>query len=38
MDKTDIPKKKIKQIYRKKKDWYMTAKKALKYNVVDEII
>jgi ATP-dependent Clp protease protease subunit len=38
LDKTDIKKKKLKKIFKRKKDWFMDAKKALELNVVDEII
>ena len=36
--KTKIPKKKLLDIENKKQDWFMSAKEALKYSVVDEII
>lgn len=36
--KTKITKDKLKEIYDGKRDWYMTAQKALKLRVVDEII
>ena len=38
LEKTNISKKKLKEIYDGKKDWYMTAKEALELGVVDEII
>ena len=38
LGKTKISKDKLKEIYKFKKDWYMTAKKALKLGVVDKII
>jgi ATP-dependent Clp protease protease subunit len=37
-DKTDISKKKLREILETKKDWYMTAEEALELNVVDEIL
>lgn len=37
-DKTDITKKKLREILETKKDWYMTAEEALELNVVDEIL
>ena len=36
--KTKIPKDKLKEIYEKKIDWYMTADEALKLSVIDEIL
>lgn len=36
--KTKIDKKKLKEIYEKKIDWYMTAEDARKFGVVDEIV
>lgn len=36
--KTKIPKKKLQKVYKTKKDWYMTAKEAEKYGVIDKII
>ena len=38
VDKTDITKEKLKQVYTQKIDWYITASEALKLNVIDEII
>jgi ATP-dependent protease ClpP protease subunit len=38
LDKTDITKEKLKQVYTQKIDWYITASEALKLNVIDEII
>lgn len=38
LEKTKISSKKLKKIYKKKKDWYMTSEKALKLGVIDEII
>jgi ATP-dependent Clp protease protease subunit len=38
LEKTKISKKKLKKIYKKKFDWFMTADKALKLGVVDEIL
>jgi ATP-dependent Clp protease, protease subunit len=38
MEKTNIPKSKLKKIYRRKQDWYMTPKEAVKYGVVDHIL
>ncbi len=38
LEKTKITKKKIDKIYKRKKNWFMTASEALKYGVVDEII
>ena len=37
-EKTDISKKKLKEIFDTKKDWYMTSEEALELNVVDEIL
>lgn len=37
-DKTKISKKKLKEIYESKKDWYMNSEEALELGVVDEII
>ena len=36
--KTKIPKKKLEKVYKTKKDWYMTAKEAEKFGVIDEVI
>lgn len=38
LKKTKIPKKRLKQIYKRKIDWFMTAKEAKKLGVIDEII
>lgn len=38
LTRTKITKKKLKKIYKTKRDWYMTAKEAKKLGVVDEII
>ena len=38
LEKTKISKKKLKEIYDGKKDWFMTAKEAKELGVVDEII
>ena len=38
LEKTTISKKKLKQIYDGKKDWFMTADEALELGVVDEIL
>lgn len=38
ISKTNISKKKLKEVYNGKVDWYMTAEEALKLGVVDEII
>jgi ATP-dependent Clp protease, protease subunit len=38
MEKTKISKKKLKEIFEKKIDWYMGAKEALTLGVVDEIL
>ena len=37
-DKTDITKKRLREILETKKDWFMTSKEALELNVVDEIL
>jgi len=37
-EKTDISKKKLKEIFDTKKDWYMTSEEALELGVVDEIL
>lgn len=38
VEHTNIPAAKLRKNYKRKKDWYMTAKQALKYGVIDEII
>lgn len=38
LDKTDISKEKLKQVYREKIDWYITAAEAKKLNIIDEIL
>jgi ATP-dependent Clp protease protease subunit len=38
LSRTNITKKKLKEIYEKKLDWFMTAEEAKKLNVVDEVI
>lgn len=38
LEKTKLTKKKLKEINTVKKDWYMTAKEALEYGVIDEIV
>jgi ATP-dependent Clp protease protease subunit len=38
LEKTRISKEKLKEVYEKKLDWYMTAEEALKLSVVDEIL
>jgi ATP-dependent Clp protease protease subunit len=38
LEKTKITAKKLNDIYKRKTDWTMTAKQALKYGVVDEIV
>ena len=37
-DKTDISKKRLKEIFDNKQDWYMTSEEALELNVIDEIL
>jgi ATP-dependent Clp protease protease subunit len=37
-EKTNISKKKLKDIFNTQKDWYMTADEALELNVIDEIL
>jgi ATP-dependent protease ClpP protease subunit len=37
-EKTNISKKKLKEILDTKKDWYMTSEEALSLGVVDEIL
>ena len=37
-EKTNISKKKLKDIFEYQKDWYMTSEEALELNVVDEIL
>lgn len=37
-EKTDITKKKLKEIFDNKQDWYMTSEEALELNVIDEIL
>ena len=37
-ENTNITKKQIKKVHDKKTDWYFSAKEALKYGIVDEII
>jgi ATP-dependent protease ClpP protease subunit len=36
--KTKISKKKIKEIYAKKNDWFITSKEAKHFNIVDEVL
>jgi ATP-dependent Clp protease protease subunit len=38
LEKTDIKKAKLKQVYVEKLDWYLSAKDALDNNVIDEIL
>lgn len=38
VEKTDIPKKKLKEIFDSKTDWYITSEDALKMKIIDEII
>jgi len=38
LDKTTISAKRLKEVYEKKFDWFMTAEEALKLGVVDEIL
>lgn len=38
LEKTKISKERLKEVYEKKLDWYMTAEEALKLSVVDEIL
>ena len=38
LEKTKIPKKKLKEIFQTKKDWYMSAEEAKKLGVVDTIL
>lgn len=38
LDRTDISREKLKEVYEGKIDWFMSAEKALKLKVVDEII
>jgi ATP-dependent Clp protease protease subunit len=38
LEKTSISKKKLKKIYKGKKDWFMSAEEALELGVVDEIL
>lgn len=38
LEKTRITKERLKEVYEKKLDWYMTAEEALKLSVVDEIL
>jgi ATP-dependent Clp protease protease subunit len=37
-EKTNISKKKLKEIFDNKKDWYMTSEEALELGVIDEIL
>jgi ATP-dependent protease ClpP protease subunit len=37
-EKTNISKKKLKEIFDTKKDWYMTSEEALSLGVIDEIL
>jgi ATP-dependent protease ClpP protease subunit len=37
-EKTKISKEKLKDVYERKIDWYMTAEEALKLSVIDEIL
>jgi len=37
-ERTDITKKRLREIFDTKKDWYMTSEEALELNVVDEIL
>tara|TARA_R100000664_G_scaffold1674_2_gene4429 strand:+ start:3041 stop:3604 length:564 start_codon:yes stop_codon:yes gene_type:complete len=36
--RTEIPKKRLKEVLKNKVDWYMTAKEALELGVIDEVI
>jgi len=38
LENTKITKKKLEKVYKKKKDWYLDAKSALKWGCVDEIV
>lgn len=38
VEKANIPKSKIKNIFKSKVDWFLTAEESLKYGVVDEIL
>lgn len=38
LEKTRITEKKLKKVYKRKKDWYITAEEALELGIVDEII
>lgn len=38
MERTSLTKKQLKNIYKSKKDWHLTAEECLAFNVVDEII
>jgi ATP-dependent Clp protease protease subunit len=38
LDNTSITKEKLEKVYKRKKDWYITTKEALKLNVIDEVI
>ena len=38
LDKTKISKDRLKEVYEKKIDWFMTAEEALKLSVIDEIL
>lgn len=38
LEKTNIPKKRLSEVRLSKTDWYMSAKEALKFKVVDELI
>ena len=38
LEHTGIPKRRLKEVYKTKFDWYMTAKEALELKVVDKIL
>jgi ATP-dependent Clp protease protease subunit len=38
LSKTKITKEKLEKVYKRKTDWYITAKEALKLGIVDEVI
>ena len=38
LDRTKIPKETLKSVYKERRDWFITAKEALKLGIIDEII
>ncbi len=38
LDKTNITKERLEAVYKKKEDWFLSAKDALKHGVIDEIV